>query len=384
MPGAVAWPGSPLTPVVVARVVDTFARGNAVDAVSIDGPQGWRDPDAPADRPGAGRACEYAARAQGKTGTRGVAYPMPYLGWIAFSIGVFAELLRLPGVELVNEPAVRLKRRTRGYWLLECLPTSTWRTSGLKPLPGKRNTPPEDVEAFAWWLAAAYQLPAGALTRNHDDLQALVATLPGVALLGGPAKACPRGEAARLKEDSLVEGFIWDAAPAKDVTESPLRELSDRVCDETLDAGIERGVELFRELVDLASSGRAIGTSYVGFLEHVYGASFSSLRARPWSQSDTREALELAERVTARARARGRQGRAPARDDSGEAALRPEPHVGPQTLDSGYLPRTRRPPRQHALPLPARRWDVVAKLPQADFSLRLATVREWLASRADC
>ena len=83
-----------------------------------------------------------------------------------------------------------------GYWLLECLPTSTWRTSGLKPLPGKRNTPPEDVEAFAWWLAAAYQLPAGALTRNHDDLQALVATLPGVALLGGPAKACPRGEAA--------------------------------------------------------------------------------------------------------------------------------------------------------------------------------------------
>ena len=30
------------------------------------------------------------------------------------------------------------------------------------------------------------------------------------------------------------------------------------------------------------------------------------------------------------------------------------------------------------------KWDVVAKLPQADFSLRLATVREWLASRAGC
>ena len=27
------------------------------------------------------------------------------------------------------------------------------------------------------------------------------------------------------------------------------------------------------------------------------------------------------------------------------------------------------------------KWDVIAKLPQADFSLRLATVRDWLAAR---
>ena len=30
------------------------------------------------------------------------------------------------------------------------------------------------------------------------------------------------------------------------------------------------------------------------------------------------------------------------------------------------------------------KWEVVAKLPQADFSLRLATVREWLAARTGC
>ena len=29
------------------------------------------------------------------------------------------------------------------------------------------------------------------------------------------------------------------------------------------------------------------------------------------------------------------------------------------------------------------KWDVIAKLPQADFSLRLAKVRDWLASRVD-
>ena len=115
LPGAVSWPRLPLTPVAVARVVDAFACGNAVDAASIDGPQGWRDPEAPADRPGVGRVCEYAARAQGKTGTRGVACPVTYLGWMQLSIGVFAELLRLRGVELVNDPAVRLQRRMRGY-----------------------------------------------------------------------------------------------------------------------------------------------------------------------------------------------------------------------------------------------------------------------------
>ena len=29
------------------------------------------------------------------------------------------------------------------------------------------------------------------------------------------------------------------------------------------------------------------------------------------------------------------------------------------------------------------KWDVIATLPQGDFSLRLAKVRDWLASRVD-
>ena len=29
------------------------------------------------------------------------------------------------------------------------------------------------------------------------------------------------------------------------------------------------------------------------------------------------------------------------------------------------------------------KWQVIAELPQADFSLRLAKVRDWLASRAE-
>ena len=36
-----------------------------------------------------------------------------------------------------------------------------------------------NVWVWSHRLASAYQLPAGALTRDHDDLQALVAALPG-------------------------------------------------------------------------------------------------------------------------------------------------------------------------------------------------------------
>ena len=44
---------------------------------------------APSGRKGVGRACEYATRTPGKTGTRGIAYPSTFLRWIRFSIEVF-------------------------------------------------------------------------------------------------------------------------------------------------------------------------------------------------------------------------------------------------------------------------------------------------------
>ena len=193
MPGVLAWPTEALTPAAVARCIDVFARDRDVAAVSIDGPQGWRDPTTPSDRRGVGRACEYETRTPGKTGTRGVAYPSTFLRWIQFSIDVFTELLRRPDVALVNDRATDIKPRPAGYWLMECFPTSTWRTSGLEPLPGHRRAPAEVVERFARRLVAAFDLPSTAVTGGHDHLQAVVSTLPAVGLLGGPARAYAAG-----------------------------------------------------------------------------------------------------------------------------------------------------------------------------------------------
>lgn len=48
------------------------------------------------------------------------------------------------------------------------------------------------------------------------------------------------------------------------------------------------------------------------------------------------------------------QRRPPPCHDPREAALRPEPHGRPDTFHTRHLPRARRHPREHPLPLPAR------------------------------
>ena len=267
VPGAISWPQTTLNPRAVASAIDAFVRAEAIEAVSIDGPQGWRDPETPDDRPGVGRACEYEARTPGKTGTRGVAYPSTYLAWIQFSVDVFAELLCRPGVDLVNDPAGIANLSPTGYWLLESFPTSTWRTSGLKPLPAKRKSSTESIEQFARRLIATYSLPTSTLTRNHDDLQAVVAALPAVGLVGGPSKPYPRGEPARRRGNVQVEGIIWDAgtvegtppivrertslrlprspsAPPRDIGQAALKALDDAHGRTTADDSFKKLTEI--------------------------------------------------------------------------------------------------------------------------------------------
>lgn len=303
VPGAIGWPREDLTPAAVARTVDAFARRHDVMAVSMDGPQGWRDPAAPAHRPGVGRASEYATRTPGKTGPQGVAFPSTFLRWIRFSIDVFDALLRHSDVALVNHGPEDVHPRSAGYWLTECFPTSTWRTSGLDPLPGHRRAPPDVVERFARRLAGAFVLPASAVTRDHDDLQAVVAALPAVGLLGGPAKAYARGEPARSVGGVLVEGFIWDAAPASGTVAPITAPLAGSTVliderDTALESCVDRGVALFQDLVLRANEGEATGISYKGFVEHVHDVPFSELRGRGWSQADTGDVLRLADQIT--------------------------------------------------------------------------------------
>ena len=101
----------------------------------------------------------------------------------------------------------------------------------------------------------------------------------------------------------LVEGFIWTASPPSG-TVAPVTAptATSAVLIDERDAGLESclesGVGLFEELVRRANAGEAIGISYVGFVERVHGVAFPRLRGRQWSQSDVRDALQLADQVT--------------------------------------------------------------------------------------
>lgn len=212
VPGAIVWPSGPLTPIALADAIDKFARAHAVDATALDGPQGWRSPDTPAGTPGVGRRSEYECSTQGKTGVYPVTYPSNQRPWIEFSIQLFDALLARPGVVLADlETTVSAGA---GYAVLECFPTSTWRTSGLTPLPGKGKRPA--LPPFSQALATAYGLPAF-VSQSHDDLQAMVAALAAVAVIGGPALPIRRGVAATMTAGASgtrrLEGFIWDAKP---------------------------------------------------------------------------------------------------------------------------------------------------------------------------
>jgi hypothetical protein len=210
------WPTEAVSARAAAATIDRFARDNNIGAIALDGPQGWRDP-ARGDQH-VGRMYELVTSTPGKTGTFGASYPADYLPFFRFSIDVFAALLDLSHVRLANDRASRTPLAVSEYWLLECFPTSTWRALGLRALPGHTKAPPDEVRRFSRMLRSRLDLPAAAVTRDHDSLQAIVATLPATALLGSKCRAIACGVPARKQAaagnvpEHLVEGLIWDAA----------------------------------------------------------------------------------------------------------------------------------------------------------------------------
>lgn len=211
--GVLGWPTDQLTPARLAEVIDAYARAKGVAAVGLDGPQGFRDPATIPGTPGVGRRCEHACNTQGKTGVYPVTYPGNQRGWIEFCVKLFDELLAKQDVVLANDAAPT--QPDRGYLLLEVFPTSTWRKSGLTPLPGKSARPV--LGPFATALSSAFGLPA-VTPATHDDLQAIVAALPAAMLLGARGVAVPSGVPATTGMDAdgvnrRREGYIWDATP---------------------------------------------------------------------------------------------------------------------------------------------------------------------------
>lgn len=247
--GVIDWPAHlPVSADALADAIHACAVREGVAAVALDGPHAWRDPARGAKGPGVGRLAEFAVRAQCKTGVYPRTFPGTQQAWTRLSIAVFDALLTREGVRLATpedahaargagsaragavSASAGASRAGARYLLLESFPTAIWRAAGLTPLPAKSRRP--DVAAFCTRLADAFALPAADVA-NHDNLQALVAALAGVGLVGGPVDAhahgAPHREVPHADGAHRVEGWIWDAHPGFRNKSGPSRMGSDPV-----------------------------------------------------------------------------------------------------------------------------------------------------------
>jgi hypothetical protein len=156
----------------LASFLASFATEVDASSILIDGPQAWKAPDNGLEH---SRRCERELSTPGKMGLPGVTKPATYIEFSLFSIGLFDELAELAFPRLA----------TTGDWprhvAIESFPTAAWRSLGLSPLPAKAKATDADVATALDSLRTFCDLDVrGEL--NHDQLQATVAGLAGVAL----------------------------------------------------------------------------------------------------------------------------------------------------------------------------------------------------------
>ena len=195
------------------RSVVDFCQRQSISIVLIDGPQGWKDPDSELPH---SRHCEKALNAPAKTGIVGHVKPRSYLPFVAFSISLFAELVEL-GAALVFDGAATLEPGL--LTAAESLPLAAWRSLGIVPLPSKKKASQRDIEDRLCRLESVFPFQ---LNRKpgHDELQALIAGLAGIAIFEGCNQYGLYGGPPRKLGSHFCEGFIVLPEPTSPDTAS--------------------------------------------------------------------------------------------------------------------------------------------------------------------
>jgi predicted RNase H-like nuclease len=187
------------TPAWVAERCARLAREHGARLLLLDGPQAWMDARSGLVHM---RACERALHTPAKTGEPGCVKPRPYAAFVAFSIAVFDAL------DARGWPRLDAARAPRGRRALEVFPHAAWRRLGLAPLPAKAKCSPQRLAACQRALCERLHIATNRAA-SHDELQALVAGVAGLALLARDTERYALlGTPPRLVDGSWREGFI--------------------------------------------------------------------------------------------------------------------------------------------------------------------------------
>lgn len=193
---------NPIDPEVLAGQLNHLANVNSIRAIVMNGPQAWKSLSNGLEH---ARVSERELNTSAKTGLPGMVMPKTYRAFAEFCMDVYDGLCRRGWRRLSTQGEVAvLEDRV----LIESCPHAAWKSLGLKPLCSKRRARVSDLaEAYA----ALNSVVPIATNRppNHDQLQAIVGGLPGLAIAEHNVAAVRIvGKAPQREQGHWREGFI--------------------------------------------------------------------------------------------------------------------------------------------------------------------------------
>jgi hypothetical protein len=185
----------------LAEWLNAICVAREIRILLLDGPQGWKSRSNGLKH---SRQCERALNTPAKTGEPMSVKPSGYGPFVNFSISTF-DALCLLGWERLAVCGTELRPTTRV--LVESFPLSAWRSLNIEHLPAKRRARAADLESRLALLAEAFPISLSG-PPTHDQLQALVAGLAGLAIEQGRWDYCSIAGVPPAFDSHSREGFI--------------------------------------------------------------------------------------------------------------------------------------------------------------------------------
>jgi hypothetical protein len=189
-------------PEVLAGRLNHLCGIRGINVLLMDGPQAWKSRTNGLEH---ARVSEQQVNTVAKTGLPGMVKPATSRGFAEFCVDVYDAMCRRGWRRLdTREQAGGIKGRV----LVETYPHGAWKSLGIKPLPSKRKSLVSDLAEAFGALRAAVPLTVNR-PPNHDQLQAIVGGLPGLALEEKDSSSARiLGTAPRREDGQWREGFI--------------------------------------------------------------------------------------------------------------------------------------------------------------------------------
>jgi hypothetical protein len=199
----------PVEAEVLAGRLNHLCGVRGIRVLMLDGPQAWKSRTNGLEH---ARVSERQLNTACKTGLPGMVKPATYRPFAEFCLDVYDALCRRGWKRLATreQPAAPTERV-----LVESYPYAAWKSLGIKPLASKRRARVSDLAEAFGALRAVVPFKVNR-PPNHDQLQAIVGGLPGLALEERNADGVRIvGAPPRREEGHWREGFIVLPVPPR-------------------------------------------------------------------------------------------------------------------------------------------------------------------------